>query len=97
MWEGYLEHNPAFYIPKPARSNQNNTLSLDEIRTLYKATYELKTPFGQYIRILILTGQRKNEIERLTWNEYLNDRLEIPSIRSKNGKPILTPLPLKAL
>ena len=40
----------------------------------------------------MLTGQRRSEISHLEWTELQSDRIEIGGHRSKNGKPITTPL-----
>ena len=40
----------------------------------------------------MVTGQRRSEISNLEWTEIQNDRIEIGGQRSKNGKPITTPL-----
>ena len=44
------------------------------------------------MRLFMLTGQRRSEISNLEWLELKDDRIEISSHRSKNGKPITTPL-----
>jgi integrase len=51
-------------------------------------------PFGPFIQMLILTGQRRNEVGRMTWDEVdLNERIwVIPGNRAKNGQPHTVPL-----
>jgi integrase len=44
------------------------------------------------IRMLILTGARKEEICSLRWSEVNAEKIEIPGVRTKNGKPHQIPL-----
>jgi integrase len=47
---------------------------------------DLGTPFGPFVRMLIVTGQRRNEVSEMNWSEV--DRITrlwtIPKERSKN-------------
>jgi integrase len=51
-------------------------------------------PFGPFIQMLILTGQRRNEVAKMTWDELdLEKRVwVIPDKRAKNGRPHWVPL-----
>jgi integrase len=55
-------------------------------------------PFGAFFRMLILTGQRRNEVAGARWEEIDFDRNEwtIPAERAKNGKAHLVHLPAAA-
>ena len=91
---GYIEHNPAANIQKPAKeSSRERVLSLAEARSIYQAAEECLGPITcAFVRLLMLTGQRRSEINHLEWTELQSDRIEIGGHRSKNGKPITTPL-----
>ena len=90
---GYIEHNPAANIPKPAKeSSRERVLSLAEARSIYQAAECLGPITCAFVRLLMLTGQRRSEISHLEWTELQSDRIEIGGHRSKNGKPIITPL-----
>jgi integrase len=51
-------------------------------------------PFGPFVQMLILTGQRRSEVANMTWREIDVDAREwvIPAERSKNGNPHAVPL-----
>ena len=49
-------------------------------------------PRGRLIEFLLLSGQRLNEVARLTWDEVKEDRLEISGLRNKSGETLTTPL-----
>ena len=90
---GYIEHNPAASIPKPAKEkSRERVLSLAEARSIYQAAECLGSVTCAFVRLLMLTGQRRSEISHLEWTELQSDRIEIGGHRSKNGKPITTPL-----
>jgi integrase len=90
---GYIEHNPTINIPKPAREHsRERVLNLAEARSIYHAAECLGLINCAFVRLLMLTGQRRSEISNLECSELKDDRIEIGSHRSKNGKPITTPL-----
>ena len=90
---GYLDANPASDIPKPAKEqSRERSLTLDEIRAIHIAARQMGGPQGRLIEFLLLSGQRLNEVARLTWDEVKEDRLEIPGLRNKSGETLITPL-----
>lgn len=56
-------------------------------------------PFGPFVQMLILTGQRRTEVAAMTWGEVDMDAREwiIPGERSKNGQPHAIPLSDEAM
>ena len=56
---------------------------------------ELGYPFAPFVRMLLITGQRRNEVARMRWREIdLDDKLwVIPSERMKSKRPHEVPLP----
>ena len=90
---GYLDANPASDIPKPAKErSRERSLTLDEIRAIHFAACQMSGPQGRLIEFLLLSGQRLNEVARLTWDEVKEDRLEISGLRNKSGETLTTPL-----
>lgn len=61
-------------------------LSDAEIRALWFAT-EGNPQFGNVVRLLLLTGTRRNEVARATWDEFNEAAAiwKIPGARTKNG------------
>ena len=57
------------------------------------------TNYGDIVRLLALTGQRRDEIGGLRWSEVNLDKavISLPSERTKNGKPHDIPLSAAAL
>ena len=73
---------------------RTRVLSSEELRDLWKVTDHLPDPSRSFIRVLMLTGQRRNEVREMEWREIDLNRLEwlIPARRTKNNKDHLVPL-----
>jgi integrase len=79
--------------PTPEQA-RDRVLSDDELGNVWRAADQLGGPFGALVKLLILTGQRRDEVARMTWREVdLGARLwTLPKERSKNGQPHDIPL-----
>jgi integrase len=106
MDRGIIEHNPiAGLKPPSAVTRRKRTLSLEELRVFWAATGEMPWPFGPYFRLLLLTGQRLNEVAGLRWDEIdqragiwrLPSAEEFQPPRTKNGQEHSLDLPEQAL
>ena len=77
--------------PVPARER---VLTDGELAMIWASCEPLGYPFAGLIRMLMLTGQRRDEVASLDWKEL--DRAQrlwvLPSQRAKNNKPHLVPL-----
>lgn len=85
---GHIEHNPIEFIDKPeAPASRDRVLSDSELKAIWNASYAIAKPFGPFIRLLILTIQRRGEVAAMNWTEL--DRKTavwtIPADRAKNG------------
>ena len=76
---GYIDRNPAADIPKAARERpRERVLNLDEVRAILSACDSLASAQGGFVKFLLLSGQRLNEIAKLTWDEVIDDHIAIP-------------------
>jgi integrase len=96
---GYLEANPAIGIAKPTREvTRDRTPSVDETVEIWVAAGKLGYPFGQVIRLLLLTASRRDEVGAMRTDEISlsadgDDGVwTLPASRSKNGRAIRMPL-----
>ena len=85
---GHIERNPIEYIDKPeAPASRDRVLNDLELSAIWKASFNLAQPFGPFVRLLILTIQRRGEVAAMNWLEL--DRKAatwiIPADRAKNG------------
>ena len=81
---------------KPPSEEQSRERKLDdeELRLVWHAADELGWPFGPMVKLLILTGQRRDEVARMEWGELdLEKKLwTLPKERIKNNEPHNVPL-----
>ena len=90
-----ITNNPAAIVRKPFKEeSRTRYLSDEELQEVWVACEDLEWPFGPFIRGLILTGQRRNELSGMTWGEIDDEaRLwTIPGGRTKNAKEHVVPL-----
>lgn len=92
---GYIDRNPLQDMNKPpAPKARERVLSDEELAAVWRAAAELPKPFGPFYRLLILTGQRRDEVATLRWADL--DRAAatwtIPAERAKNGRAHIVPL-----
>jgi integrase len=93
--KGYIDVNPVVQTFSPSEGEKERTrvLTEDELRRLWLAC-DPETPFGRIVRLLVLTGCRRQEIGSLRWDEFAADlsSFTIPKERSKNKQALTLPL-----
>jgi len=92
--------NPCAGLDRPAQEcSRDRVLSDAELRKVWNVAGELGHPHAGIVRLLILTGQRRNEIAGLRWGEIdLEERmLHLPASRTKNARAHDVPLSTPAL
>lgn len=83
----------------PAPASRDRVLTDQELGRVWLAASQAGYPFGTFTRLLILTGQRREEVAALEWSE-LNRAAALwtlPAARAKNDKVHDVPLPLGAV
>ena len=83
---------PASIIGK--RTARTRILSETELRALWLACERIGYPFGPFVQLLTLTGQRRSEVAEAEWSEFdLDHKLwAIPPERMKMATPHIVPL-----
>lgn len=78
----------------PAVKPRERWLKDGELRHIWNATPECHPCFGPIVRLLIVTGQRREEVCGVHWQELSRfERLwTLPGSRTKNGEPNSIPL-----
>lgn len=101
--EIYQGDNPVGLIkPLDEYKPRERVLSDAELAAVWRAADPAK-PYGRIVRLLILTGQRRDEIGSLRWSEIeaMDDvkraLIALPAQRTKNGTPHTVPLSAPAL
>lgn len=78
----------------PAVTARERWLSDAELVRIWKQAPLTHRCFGPIVRLLIVTGQRREEVTSLAWEELNRDEREwrLPGARAKNGEPNIVPL-----
>jgi integrase len=94
--EGLCEANPVAGTGKADERTRERILSPKEIAKIWSA---LHGTYGDVVRLLLLTGQRREEIGGLMWSEVDFDSklLRLGAARTKNKREHLLPLSAPAL
>src|SRR5262245_13867854 len=96
--EGLCDANPVIGTNKREENGpRERALSDEETAALWIATKD--NHFGRIVRLLLVTGCRRDEIGSLRWSEIdLSDRtITLPKERTKNGQEHVVPLTESAL
>jgi integrase len=90
---GSLTSNPFQDLPLEPVIKRDRVLSDDEVRVVWNATSGPGS-FNAIVRMLILTGQRREEVAGMTWDEVSPDlsTWTLPASRAKNGVAHVVPL-----
>jgi integrase len=81
----------------PDERERSRILKDEEIRALWKTTETFPSPWGQFVRFLMLTASRRTEAAGMTWQEVKGDLWVIPAIRYKTNTETSLPLSGAAL
>jgi integrase len=92
---GWIIAAPTDAIKNPAKlSARDRILDTDEIKRIWNACDDLGWPFGSAFRLMLLTGQRRNEVAQMQW-QHLNSETSIwtlPQQETKSNRQHEVPL-----
>lgn len=92
---GIIDATPAALVRAPGEEKRRErTLVAEEVRTVWGAAAELSYPFGPFFQLLLLTGQRREEVARIRWADLdLDERIwTLPSTATKAARTHVVPL-----
>ena len=87
---GIIMQSPADNIEKPGEEIARERAPDDsELAEIWHAAAKLEWPFEPAVKLLILTGQRREEVGQMRWTELkLSEGIwTLPATRTKNGQP----------
>ena len=99
--EGLCDTNPVEGTNKNKENTRDRVLTDAELATIWLAAPD--NAYGRIVKLLMLTGQRREEIGALRWLEIVNTKepekalIALPGSRTKNGRPHDVPLSSLAL
>lgn len=81
-----LPGNPCDRIRPPAKTVERDRVLTDaEITAVWKASFQMPSPYGEMYRMFLLTGQRRTEVATMRWNEVVGDVWTISSREGEEG------------
>src|SRR5215207_6074190 len=85
---GRVSANPFAGIPLPQSGERDRVLTDAELGAIYAAAEHRPYPSGPSLRLLILTGLRRDEVAGMQWSELARDLSiwSIPASRMKSKK-----------
>lgn len=94
---GRAEQNPVTGTDANAERTRERVLAPDELRAVWHAAGD-EGEFGRMVRLLVLTGCRRQEVGDMKWSELSPDRSTwtIPGARTKNGEALTVTMPPSA-
>ena len=95
-----LDLSPAKGVAAPTRERaRDRVLDDKELGRILRAARQMRGPYAGIVELLALTGQRREEVAQMTWDEIdLTGRSwTIPALRTKNGKPHIVHLSKPAI
>ena len=87
--------SPCTGVKPPSKENRRErVLTQQEIVSIWKACDEIGKPFGPFVKLLLLTGQRRSEVAGMRWSEIDSTKKTwtLPSDRTKNQQQHTVPL-----
>lgn len=97
--QGHMLNNPAAAVAMPGREQvRHRAPSLDEIVEIWDAAEDLGYPFGQIVRLLILTVARRSDVGGMRAGELdlpadgVGGRWIVPAERAQFGNAVCIPL-----
>jgi integrase len=85
--EGLIENNPVQHTNKNIETTRDRVLSDNELKAIWSALAD-DSDYSTIVKLLMLTGQRANEIAGLRWSEVVFERdiIALPGSRTKNHR-----------
>lgn len=93
MRMGFIESNPMLGVEQPKRPpSRTRVLSINELVSVWRACRD--DDHGKIVKLVILTGARRQEIGGMRWGEFSADGASwtLPVERSKNGHQLVLPI-----
>jgi integrase len=85
MRAGLVGANPATQVNRHPERTRERVLNGAELRAIWTATDD-SSDYSAVVRLLMLSGQRANEIAGLKWSEMSGDEIVLPPERTKNKR-----------
>ena len=96
----YIQADPTSGVSRPAKErSRDRVLSDSELVAILKACGQLGYPFGAFVKLLVMVGQRRSELAMARWQDVDLDKClwTIPNDLTKSGREHEVPLSADAV
>lgn len=94
----YIDLSPCHGLKQPAKiKSRQRVLTDEELAAIWKACDDIGYPFGPFVKLLILTGQRRSEIANLCWSDLDLEGGVWTQTTNKSDRMHLLPLSTQAI
>ena len=93
---GLIVNSPCRGVGTPSATRERERVLTDpELARVWQAAAAIGFPYGDIVKLMILTGARRDEIAGMCWSELdlAAGVWTLPGARSKNHHPLKLPLP----
>jgi integrase len=90
MQQGIVTQNPVANTGRFNEQPRERTLTDGELRDIWRSAGD--DHYGSIVKLLMLTGQRADEIASLRWDEIGDGAITLPPARTKNKRLHIVPL-----
>jgi integrase len=73
-------------------TSRERVLTDREIAVVWSAANSIPYPFGPFIQVCVLTGQRRSEVARMQWDQIGDQTWTLSADETKPGRAHLVPL-----
>jgi integrase len=97
---GIIDATPVALVERPGEeTRRERTLAAEEMRAVWEASDSLGYPFRPFFQLALITGQRRNELARMSWADLNFDAATwtLPAEATKPGRSHVVPLPPLAI
>jgi integrase len=90
---GYMPDNPAKSVKRFTETARDRYIQSDEMMPFWQALLdEPNRDFADFFMVCLLTGQRREDVLSMRWNQVSMERREWRIPNPKNGEPLTVPL-----
>ena len=79
-------------MARAGEKQRKRHLDDQEIRAVWRAAEQLPYPFGPFTKLLLATGQRRNEVAAMRWEQISDEVWTLPASATKSGRAHAVPL-----
>ena len=90
--DGLIDHMPNLDGIAAEETPRKRWLNAEELPVVWRAAERAGWPYGNVVKMLMLTAARRQEVTAMTWDEIGKHAWTLPAERAKNGEEHVIPL-----